>query len=82
MAGEDQDRPKVRTAAARRRRLKGGTVATMGILIGLVAGAALGYGYYRLVGCTTGTCPITSNPWVASIYGALLGAVAGLSFTG
>ncbi len=79
MAGEDQDRPKVRTAAARRRRLKGGS---MWILIGLVAGAALGYGYYRLVGCTTGTCPITSNPWVATFYGALVGAVAGISFTG
>ena len=54
----------------------------MGILIGLVAGAALGYGYYRLVGCGTGTCPITSNPWIASLYGALVGAVAGISFTG
>ncbi len=79
MAGADHNRPRVKTAAARRRRLKGGT---MWILIGLVAGAALGYGYYRLVGCATGTCPITSNPWIATVYGSLVGAVAGLSFTG
>ena len=78
MVGGDRNGPKVKTAAARRRRLKGGT---MWILIGLVAGAALGYGYYRLVGCATGTCPITSNPWIASLYGALIGAVAGISST-
>ncbi len=81
MVGGDQNGPKVKTAVARRRRLKGGTMGTIGILIGLAAGAALGYGYYRLVGCTTGTCPITSNPWIATFYGSLVGAVAGLSFT-
>lgn len=46
--------------------------------LGIAAGAALGYGYYRLVGCSTGACPITSNPWISTTYGALLGAL----FTG
>jgi len=27
------------------------------------------------VGCKTGTCPITRNPWVSMIYGAVLGAM-------
>jgi hypothetical protein len=79
MVGKTQNGLKAKAAAARHRRHKGGTV---GIVIGLAVGAALGYGYYRLVGCATGACPITSNPWIATLYGALVGAVAGMSFTG
>ncbi len=26
-------------------------------------------------GCRTGTCPITSNPYVSTIYGAVLGVL-------
>jgi len=40
---------------------------------GLVIGAALGYAYYRFIGCTTGGCPITSNWWSSAAYGAGLG---------
>jgi hypothetical protein len=42
-------------------------------IIGLFVGAAGGYLYFALVGCSTGTCPITSNPWRISLYGALMG---------
>jgi hypothetical protein len=45
------------------------------IVIGVVIGAILGFGYYRLVGCSSGTCPITSNPWISTLYGAVMGAV-------
>ena len=38
-------------------------------------GAAGGYGFYRFVGCKSGSCPITSNPWLSTIYGAVLGAL-------
>jgi len=41
----------------------------------VVLGGASGYAYYRFVGCRTGTCPITSNPWISTIYGAVLGAM-------
>ncbi len=41
----------------------------------VVLGAALGYGWYALVGCATGGCPITSNPWISTGYGALVGAL-------
>lgn len=43
----------------------------------VVAGATLGYAYYYFIGCNSGACPITSNPWVSTIYGG----VAGLVFT-
>ncbi len=43
------------------------------ILIGVVTGAALGFLYYKFVGCRTGTCPITRNPYSSMIYGAIMG---------
>jgi hypothetical protein len=36
-------------------------------------GALLGYGYHRLIGCRTGTCPITANPYISTLYGAFMG---------
>lgn len=42
-------------------------------ITGTVVGAIGGYLYYHYVGCVTGTCPITSNPWRMTIYGAVLG---------
>jgi len=40
-----------------------------------IVGGALGLAYYRFVGCSSGACPITSNPWDSLLYGALLGAL-------
>lgn len=36
-------------------------------------GAALGFGYHRVVGCSSGACPITANPYLSTLYGALMG---------
>jgi hypothetical protein len=36
-------------------------------------GATGGYLYYTLIGCTTGSCPITSNPLSSMLYGAFIG---------
>jgi len=38
-----------------------------------LAGAGIGYGYYLIVGCTTGACPITSSPWMSALFGAAIG---------
>jgi Family of unknown function (DUF6132) len=45
------------------------------IFLPILLGGAAGYLYYSFVGCTTGTCPITSNPWLSTGYGAFAGFV-------
>jgi hypothetical protein len=42
-------------------------------LTAALIGGLAGFAYYKFIGCSTGTCPITSNPWSSSIYGILLG---------
>jgi hypothetical protein len=48
-------------------------------LASVVGGGALGFAYYKLVGCRTGACPITSSPYISTLYGALLGYLMGSS---
>jgi phage shock protein E len=43
------------------------------LLVFLIAGALAGYFYYFFIGCKSGTCPITSNPYTSTFYGLLLG---------
>jgi hypothetical protein len=52
----------------------------MRILIGAVVGAGLGFSWYKLVGCSTGTCPLTSHPVVSTLYGMIVGALMAVSF--
>lgn len=42
-------------------------------ITGIAVGILGGYLYYFYVGCVSGTCPITSNPYRMMIYGAVLG---------
>ena len=42
-------------------------------IIGAVVGGLLGLLYHKKVGCPTGSCPITSNPYGSTIYGAVMG---------
>lgn len=44
-------------------------------LLGALLGALGGFLYYKYVGCITGTCAITSNPYRSTIYFAFFGAV-------
>jgi hypothetical protein len=42
-------------------------------LIGLAFGVAGGYLYYKFVGCQSGSCAITSNPYMSMLWGGLMG---------
>jgi phage shock protein E len=48
--------------------------------IGVLAGAIGGFLYWNYIGCTTGTCPITSVWYRSTLYGAFLGGTLGFSF--
>ncbi len=41
----------------------------------VLVGALGGYVYYAAIGCVSGTCPMTSNPWISTAYGAAIGAL-------
>jgi len=42
-------------------------------LIGTAVGLLGGYLYYHFIGCNSGGCPITSNPWISTLYGGVIG---------
>lgn len=46
------------------------------VLLFVLVGASVGLGYQHFIGCRTGTCPITSNPYVSTLYGAVMGYFA------
>jgi hypothetical protein len=45
------------------------------VLLGAAAGAALGFLYYKLIGCRSGACPLAGNPWISSGWWALIGGL-------
>lgn len=50
------------------------------LLIGAAIGAGFGFGWYKLVGYSTGACPLTSHPVISTLYGMVVGAlIAGSS---
>ena len=38
-------------------------------------GAIGGFAYYHYIGCATGSCPITGNPYLSTVYGLLMGVL-------
>ena len=42
-------------------------------ILGVFIGAILGFLYYYFVGCASGTCPISSNPYISVVYGGFMG---------
>lgn len=53
-----------------------GRINKMGkILAGVLIGGMIGFLYYRFIGCRSGACIITGNPYISTIYWALLGGL-------
>ena len=51
--------------------LKSNLLLIIGGLIGLITG----FMYWKLIGCNSGTCAITSNPTNSTLYGGVLGGL-------
>lgn len=47
------------------------------MILFIAAGALAGFLYYRFVGCRSGACPLTSSPYISTLYGALMGFLVG-----
>jgi len=45
------------------------------VLLGVVIGALGGYLYWLYIGCSSGSCPITSSPLLSSMWGAVMGGL-------
>ncbi|MCD2422117.1 DUF6132 family protein [Niabella pedocola] len=45
------------------------------VLAGMVAGAIAGYCYWKFIGCSSGSCVISSKPLNSAIYGAVMGGL-------
>ena len=45
------------------------------VIIGIMAGAIGGYLYYYFIGCSSGSCRITSRPLNSTVYGAIMGGL-------
>jgi hypothetical protein len=40
---------------------------------GVAGGILIGYLYFHFVGCKSGSCAITSNPYMSMLFGGILG---------
>jgi hypothetical protein len=43
----------------------------------VAGGAVFGFAYHKIIGCRSGACPITANPYISTLYGALMGFFVG-----
>ena len=43
--------------------------------IGAIVGGILGFLYWKFIGCTSGGCPLTSNPYQSVLLFGVLGAL-------
>ncbi|RPI13242.1 MAG: hypothetical protein EHM58_18820 [Ignavibacteriae bacterium] len=50
-------------------------------LLPVIIGTIAGYAYYYFIGCNSGTCPITSNPLISTVYGGGMGLILALGIT-
>jgi len=42
-------------------------------VLSMAIGSVAGFSYYYFVGCASGTCAITSSPYMSTFWGAMMG---------
>jgi len=47
------------------------------LVLSVAIGAGAGFLYSKYIGCRSGACPLTSNRYIATVYGAVLGGLFG-----
>jgi hypothetical protein len=45
------------------------------IIVGIIVGGVAGYFYWKHIGCSTGSCPITSGWYNSTLYGMFMGGI-------
>ncbi len=45
-------------------------------------GGLIGFGWYKLMGCQTGACPVSANPWFMTAMGIAVGLLSAWSGMG
>ena len=45
------------------------------IIVGIIVGGVAGYLYWKHIGCSTGSCPITSGWYNSTLYGMFMGGI-------
>lgn len=48
------------------------------LVLSVIVGGGLGFGYHKLAGCRIGACPWTATPWRGFLYGSTLGLLFAL----
>ena len=54
-------------------KIKGNIITIIGLVIGMTGG----FLYWKLIGCASGNCPLTSSWKIMLIYGGIMGALMG-----
>lgn len=55
------------------------TMSLLRPILGAVIGAAVGFAFYKFVGCRSGACPLTGNPWIATVWWGVIGTMVAMS---
>ena len=45
------------------------------VAVGAIVGVVAGYFYWKYIGCTSGTCPLTSDPYKSMGWFGLIGGL-------